>query len=43
MAPTDAVTAEISARLACSTRTVDRYWNFGRMWLAEEMGASVEA
>lgn len=26
-----------------ATRTVARCWNFGRMWLAEERGASVEA
>jgi RNA polymerase sigma factor (TIGR02999 family) len=34
--------SEIADRLACSTRSVDRHWNFARMWLAEEMGAPVE-
>jgi len=34
---------ETVPRQACSTRTADRYWNFGRMWPTEETGALIEA
>jgi RNA polymerase sigma factor (TIGR02999 family) len=31
---------EIAARMACSPRSVARYWNFARDWLAHEFGPS---
>ncbi|HLK63220.1 MAG TPA: ECF-type sigma factor [Bryobacteraceae bacterium] len=29
---------EIAERMGCSPRTVTRYWNFSRNWLAQELG-----
>jgi RNA polymerase sigma factor (TIGR02999 family) len=31
---------EMGARLGCSTRTVERRWNFARHWLATQLGKS---
>ena len=31
---------EIAARMGCSPRSVARYWNFARDWLAQEFGAT---
>ena len=31
--------SEIAEQLGCSSRTVERRWNFARHWLAKELGA----